>query len=252
VKTIVIIILAILGAALGSFINVLIYRLPLKKSIVYPPSHCGNCNKKIPFYLNIPIISYIILGGKCKYCSAKIHWHHLLIEIITPLILIGLFLQYGLGILFFKYAVLCLFMIPIFFIDAFHQIIPHVLSIPLIPLGLIFAYIPRSDVSLISSLIAAVIIFAFLLLLAYAYRFARKQDGLGGGDIWLFTGIAAFFGLISLPFIVLISALLGILYFIIFVRNKDQGFAFGTFIAFTVVLWSLLGAERILDVIPYI
>ncbi len=249
---IVIIILALLGAALGSFINVLIYRLPLKKSIVYPPSHCGSCEKRIPFYLNIPIISYIVLGGKCKFCSAKIHWHHLLIEILTPLILIGLFLQYGLGVLFFKYAVLCLFMIPIFFIDAFHQIIPHVLSIPLIPLGLIFAYIPRTDVSLFSAAIGAGIIFVFLLFLAYAYRFARKQDGLGGGDIWLFTGVAAFFGLESLPFIVLISALLGILYFFIFIRDKEKGFAFGTFIAFTVVVWSLLGAEKILDFIPYL
>lgn len=193
-----------------------------------------------------------MLGGKCKFCSAKIHWHHLLIEIITPLILIGLFLQYGLSLLFLKYAILCLFMVPIFFIDAFHQIIPHVLSIPLIPLGLLFAFIPRSDVSLVSSAIGAGIIFAFLLFLAYAYRFARKQDGLGGGDIWLFTGVAAFFGIISLPFIVMISALLGIIYFVIFVRNKAEGFAFGTFIALTVVLWSLFGAEQIIDKIPYL
>jgi len=246
---VIIILLAVLGAAFGSFFNVLIYRLPRKQSIVYPPSHCGDCNKPIPFYLNIPIVSYIMLRGKCKYCGASIHWHHFLVEAITPLILILLFLQYGYQgqfMLFLKYSVLCLFLIPIFFIDAFHQIIPHKLSIPLIPLGFIFALIPGSDITILESGIAAAIIFFFLLFIAYAYRFARKVDGLGGGDIWLLTGIAAFLGLISMPYVILISAVLGIIYFFIFVRNKEQGFAFGTFIAVTTILWSLLGSTQML------
>jgi len=248
---IIIIILAVLGAALGSFFNVLIWRLPRKESIVFPSSHCGECGKPIPFYLNVPIISFILLKGKCKYCSAKIHWHHLLVEIITPLILIGVFLQYGLfNVLFLKYALLALWMIPIFFIDGFHQIIPHKLSIPLIPIGLIFALVPQNDVGIVNSLLAAVIIFSFLLLLAYLYRFARKADGLGGGDIWLLTGISTFFGLISLPFLVLLASLLGILYFLIFVRDKEKGFAFGTFISFTVVFWILMGGERLLNYLP--
>lgn len=245
--------MAVLGATLGSFFNVLIYRLPRKESIVFPASHCANCNKPIPFYLNIPIISYLALGGKCKYCKAPIHWHHLLVEIITPLILILVFLQYGLlNILFLKYALLCMFMIPIFFIDAFHQIIPHTLSIPLIPLGLIFALIPGNDVGIFNALISSGIIFAFLVFLAYAYRLARKVDGIGGGDIWLLTAIAAFFGLLSMPYMILISAVLGIIYFLIFVRRKEQGFAFGTFIAFTTVLWSVLGAESALNLIPWL
>ncbi len=251
--TIIIILLAVLGAALGSFFNVLIYRLPRKQSIVFPASHCGECGKAIPFYLNIPILSYLMLGGKCKYCGAKIHWHHLLVELITPLILIALFLQYGLfSLLFLKYALLSLFMIPIFFIDAFHQIIPHKLSIPLIPLGLLLTLIPGNDVTLLNALVSAGIIFAFLLFIAYAYRFARKADGLGGGDIWLLTGIAAFFGIISMPYVILISAVLGIIYFFIFVRDKDHGFAFGTFISFTTVLWAIIGSSRVFDLISFI
>lgn len=250
---IVIILLAILGAALGSFMNVLIYRLPRKESIVFPGSHCSECGKKIPFYLNIPIYSYLALGGKCKFCQAPFHWHHLLVEIITPAILIGLFLQYGLiNLLFLKYAVLAMFMIPIFFIDAFHQIIPHKLSLPLIPLGLIFAFLPGGDVGIMEALFTAGLIFAFLVFLAYAYRFARKTDGIGGGDIWLLTGIAGFFGLISMPYVILIAALLGIIYFLIFVRDKKQGFAFGTFIAFTAVTWALLGAAELVDKLPFL
>jgi leader peptidase (prepilin peptidase) / N-methyltransferase len=252
-NTIIIILLAVLGAALGSFFNVLIYRLPRKESIIYPASHCGECGKAIPPYLNIPIFSYIILGGKCRNCKAPIHWHHLVVEIITPLILIALFLQYGLiNILFLKYALLCMIMIPVFFIDAFHQIIPHKLSIPLIPLGLIFGILPANDVGIINAALSACIIFAFLVFIAYAYRFARKADGIGGGDIWLLTGIATFFGLLSMPYVILISALLGIIYFIAVVRQKEKGFAFGTFIAFTTVLWSVLGAESALSFIPWL
>jgi len=252
IQLIIIILLAILGAALGSFFNVLIYRLPLRQSIITPPSHCGECNRFIPFYLNIPIVSYLLLGGKCKYCGAKIHWHHLLVEIITPLILIGIFLRYDLlNIVFLKYAILALWMVPIFFIDAFHQIIPHKLSIPLIPLGLIFALFPNSDVNIYSSLIASLLIFLFLLLIAWLYRVARKMDGLGGGDIWLFTGIASFMGIFNLPYLVILASLLGIIYFLIFIRSKDQVFAFGTFISASVVFWSLVSGEKLITNLLY-
>lgn len=241
------IILAALGAALGSFINVIIHRLPRKESIVFPASHCGDCGKAIPFYLNVPILSYIVLSGKCKYCGARIHWHHLLVEIITPVILIVLFLQYGLwNFLFYKYAILCLMLIPIFFIDAFHQIIPHKLSIPIIGIGVLSALHPQNDITLLNSVITAGVILAFLLALAYMYRWARKVDGLGGGDIWLLTGIAACVGFTSIPFVVIFSCLLGILYFMIFIRNKSTEFAFGTFIALATVIWILLGGDSIL------
>lgn len=247
---IIIIILAVLGAALGSFFNVLIHRLPRKESILFPASHCGSCKRPIPFYLNVPILSYIILGGKCKYCGEPIHWHHLFVEIITPLILIGVFLQNGLAnVLFAKYALLALWMIPIFFIDALHQIIPHKLSLPLIPLGLVFALIPQNDVGIVNALVTAGIIFSFLLLLAYLYKLARKTDGLGGGDIWLFTGIATFIGY-NVPYLVLFASALGILYFLIFIRDKNKSFAFGTFISLSVVVWILLGGERLLNYLP--
>lgn len=246
--TIIIILLSIIGAALGSFINVLIYRLPRKESIIFPASHCGNCKKHIPFYLNVPILSYIVLGGKCKYCGAKFHWHHLLVEVISPLILIACFLQYGaVGVLFFKYSLLMLFLIPIFFIDALHQIIPHWLSIPLIPIGLLIALVPGNDVGIIDAIFTASFIFIVLLLLAYSYRTIRKADGLGGGDIWLLTGIATFFGVRSMPYIVIVAAVLGILYFIAIVRDKDKGFAFGTFIVLATMLWTLSGADVLID-----
>ncbi|MDD3234931.1 MAG: prepilin peptidase, partial [Candidatus Cloacimonetes bacterium] len=133
-----IIIIAAFGASLGSFFNVLIHRIPNKESIVFPASHCAACNKHIPFYQNIPIISYLLLKGKCSNCKTSIHWHHLLVEVVTPILFVGIFLRYGFhDVLFYKYLLLFSFLIPIFFIDAFHNIIPHVLSIPLIVIGLL-------------------------------------------------------------------------------------------------------------------
>lgn len=235
---------------MGSFFNVLIHRLPAKQSILFPASHCAGCNKPIPFYQNIPIVSYILLKGKCPRCGIKIHWHHLLVEIVTPVLFVALFLRYGfVDILFLKYMILFSFLIPIFFIDAFHNIIPHVLSIPLIVVGLILSVIPGNNVGLIESSMTAIFIFCFLLLLAWAYQKVRGVDGLGGGDIWLFTGIATFFGLQGMPFIFILASLMGIIYFLIFIRDKDKEFAFGTFIAAATILWSVVGGDTFLSLL---
>lgn len=243
------IIIAVFGSVLGSFFNVLIDRLPRGESIVKPGSHCTSCGKAIPWYKNVPILSYIALGGKCSSCGAKIHWHHLLVEIISPLILVALFFKYGLeGPLFFKYAIMACFMIPIFFIDAFHHIIPHVLSIPLIGIGLAFSFIQGTDVSFMAALLSSVTIFCILYLIAVLYARIRKREGLGGGDIWLLTGLGTFFGSINMPFMILLAALMGIVYFIIFIRSQEMEFAFGNFIALSAVIWSI-GGESILNLL---
>lgn len=239
---IIVLLLAVLGASLGSFFNVLIHRLPQRKSIIKPASSCASCGYKIPFYLNIPILSYIILKGKCKKCNATFHWHHLAVEIVTPALLIALFFKYGLtDILFYKYGLMTLILIPIFFIDVFHHIIPHVLSIPLIPIGLLFSLSQRSDVGIINAAITAGVVFIFLYLLALSYMLIRKQEGLGGGDIWLLTGLATFFGALNIPFVLLVAALLGIIWFVLFVRNMEMEFAFGNFIALAAIFWALVG-----------
>ncbi|MEN6445684.1 MAG: prepilin peptidase [Candidatus Cloacimonas sp.] len=249
----VIILIAVLSTALGSFFNVLISRIPKKQSIVFPGSHCESCKKSIPFYQNIPIISYLLLGGKCSNCGAKIHWHHLVVEIITPLLFLGLFFRYGLhDFRFYKYILLCSFLIPIFFIDAFHQIIPHVLSIPLLISGVILAVIPGNDVGILNSLLTAAFVFGLLLLLAWAYQKIRGVEGLGGGDIWLLTALAVFFGVTGIPYIFLLSAIMGIIYFLIFVKDKRQPFAFGTFIAVAAILWALVGEETVFGFLRFL
>ena len=233
--------IAVLGASLGSFFNVLIDRLPRKASLIKPLSSCDGCGYKIPPWLNIPIFSYIFLRGKCKKCGAVIHWHHIVVEIVTPLLFIALFYKFGLtNILFYKYLVLISFLIPIFFIDALQQLILHVTSIPLIVVGLIFALIPGNDVGIINALITSAFIFCFLLLLAWSFSKLRKKDGLGGGDIWLLTGISTFFGFTNIPMILIFACIFAIAYYIVVIRQKERPFVFGPFIVLSTVLWIFL------------
>ena len=241
-----------MGCALGSFFNVLIYRIPKKQSIIFPGSHCENCKRPIPFYQNIPIISYILLKGKCSKCGAKIHWHHIVVEIITPLLFLALFFRYGLhDFRFYKYILLFSFLIPIFFIDALHQIIPNVLSIPLLITGIIFVFIPGNDVGIINGLVTGAVVFCLLLFLAWAYQKIRGTEGLGG-EISGCLQLCNYFGLTGIPYIFLLSALMGIIYFLIFIRDKSQPFAFGTFIALAAVFWSVIGEEIVFQLINFI
>lgn len=175
-----------------------------------------------------------------------------MVEIITPIILVALYLHYGItSFLFYKYVILMGFLVPIFFIDAFQQIIPHVLSIPLIVIGLVLSLIPGNDIGVMNAVLTALFVFSLLLLLAWSYQKLRGSEGLGGGDIWLLTGLSTFFGVTGIPYIFILSALMGIVYFLIFIRQKNRPFAFGTFIAVAAMLWAVIGEQTILDLIPY-
>jgi leader peptidase (prepilin peptidase)/N-methyltransferase len=238
--------LAVLGASLGSFFNVLIDRIPRKASIVFPASHCTSCGKKIPIYQNIPILSYLLLKGRCSNCGDRIHWHHPVVELLTTLILILLFLVHGLGgVQFYKFALMSCFLIPILFIDAFHHIIPFVLSLPLLACGLLIALIPNSGVGFINALVTSLVLFCLLYLLALIWDKVFHKEGLGGGDVVLLPGVASYFGLVHTPFVVIFACVLGIGYFVLFLR-RNQVFAFGNFIAAAAIVWGLAGEQLLL------
>ncbi len=239
------VLIAVLGAALGSFFNVVIDRVPRGKSIVKPPSHCGSCGTQLPASQNIPIYTYIVQKGRCKSCGVKIHWHHLVVEIVTPLSFLALALVYGVGSLaFWKFTLMFGFLIPIFFIDAFHQLIPLVLSLPMVAVGLIFSFTQSSfrfkDFFWVY-LLPTLLLFFFLYALALAWEKIFKKEGLGGGDVILIPALAAYFGAIHIPFVILLASVLGIIYFLVFVRRPNQVFAFGPFLAFAGLIWALVG-----------
>ena len=133
---------ALLGLVLGSFMNVCIYRIPLKKSIVIPPSSCPNCGEKIRFYDNIPLISYLLLLGKCRHCRNPLAWHYPLVEALTGLLSVALFIRYGLSYQYFLFLLFTSVLVTISFIDLHHKIIPDVLSLSGIVVGLAASFMP--------------------------------------------------------------------------------------------------------------
>jgi leader peptidase (prepilin peptidase)/N-methyltransferase len=233
----------ILGASFGSFFNVLIDRLPRKVSFIRPASHCTTCGKKIPFYLNIPILSYLILWGKCKYCKAHIPFHHVLVEIITPAIFVALFWHLGTTPLVFgKYIVLMGFLIPIFFIDLYHRLILDKMTLPLAILGIGFAALPQTDIGIVNSIATGAGILILLLGLAWLYEKVRKVDGLGGGDIKLLAAMATFVGAINIAFIVLFSSIIAVVFALASPKGKTDGVPYGPFLAVTTFIWLMFGS----------
>jgi leader peptidase (prepilin peptidase) / N-methyltransferase len=232
----------ILGASLGSFFNVIIDRLPRNKSIILPASHCDECGKTLPVYLNIPILSYILLKGKCKYCGATIHIHHLLVEIISPLIFIALFWKYGTDlVLFAKYSVLFCFLIPIFSIDLFHRLIHDKLTIPLTITGLAFALLPNTDVRFLDALVTGVLIMGIMLLIAWLFEKVRHKEGMGGGDIKLLAALATYLGALRISFVVFLASVLAIIAALSITRARQEGIPYGPFLVLATLVWVLVG-----------
>jgi leader peptidase (prepilin peptidase)/N-methyltransferase len=134
----------IFGACIGSFLNVVICRMPQGISIVSPPSHCPSCNHNIPFYFNIPVLSYLLLKGKCRFCNTPISIRYPLVELITGILALGLFFKFGPVPATLFYFIFCAVLIAVSFIDLDHQIIPDKLSLPgIIIFSTSFIFVPQ-------------------------------------------------------------------------------------------------------------
>ena len=136
--------LFVFGAVIGSFLNVCIMRIPDKKSIVYPASHCPSCKTPIAFYDNIPLVSYILLAGRCRQCKTPISFQYFFVELLTPMITLVLYFSFGLSLVFALAALFCYVLLVITVIDLQHQIIPNSISIPVHPA--LFSIVPVSAV----------------------------------------------------------------------------------------------------------
>ena len=221
------------GLAIGSFLNVVIYRLPKGYSIVRPGSFCPNCRKKIPWYENIPVISYLLLRGKCSNCGERISIRYPIVEISGGAIALFLYHRYGLSLdLFFVYSfVMALFAITL--IDWENRIIPDELSLPFIIVGIVWSFLSQER-SPTSSALGALVGGGGLLLIGYLYRLIRRTEGMGGGDIKLMAMIGAFVGIRLVFPVLLIASFAGSVYGI-FLMRKGLGakatVAFGSFLA---------------------
>jgi leader peptidase (prepilin peptidase)/N-methyltransferase len=234
------------GLVLGSFLNVCIYRLPLNQSIIRPRSKCPHCGETIRFYDNIPLLSYLVLLGRCRYCRHTISLQYPAVEALTGLLSLLLFIRYGLSYQYAFYLMFLAALVAISFIDLHHKIIPDVLSLPGIIMGWTAAWVIR-DVSWLDSLIGILAGGGSLFLVAFAYERITGREGMGGGDIKLLAMIGAWMGWEALPYVLLISASTGAVVGLAFILLSGKGYRaripFGPFLSLGALFFFFLGSE---------
>jgi len=237
------IIIALFGLAWGSFLNVVIYRLPRGQSLMWPPSSCPQCRARIKPVDNVPLFSYLLLGGKCRSCGSKISPIYPLVEAVTPLSFLLLHGQFGLSFHFFASCLFASALIALCFIDLHHQILPDEITLPGLALALVYSGF-RPDLGLRQALIGAVAGAGFLLVIYGVYWLLRKKEGLGMGDVTMMLLVGAYLGWIKAFFTLLLGSFAGALVgvFLLSFRKKDLQFSlpFGTFLApaaFVALVW---------------
>ena len=239
---------AIFGMVVGSFLNVCISRMPKGESIVTPPSHCPHCQYQIRWYDNIPVVSYLLLRGRCRGCGTRISLQYPLVELINGVLTLLLFLRFGPTLAFAALFLFCSSLVVITFIDIEHQIIPDEISLSGIVIGFALSFFLKGH-SWQNSLFGILLGGGSLLLVAYGYQLLTGKEGMGGGDIKLLAMMGAFLGWKAIPFIILASSLVGSMVGVslMVLQKKDSKLAipFGPYLAFGALLYIFYGRPLI-------
>lgn len=234
----------ITGMVVGSFLNVCIYRLPREESLVYPGSHCPGCGAPVRPYDNIPLVSYLLLRGRCRSCKERISFRYPLVEALTGAVALALALRYGWGPEAPVFFVLSCSLIVISFIDLDYQIIPNRITYPGIPLGVCASFL-LPHVSLQDSLMGLALGGGILWLVSVLFLWIRKKEGMGFGDVKLLAMLGAFLGWKAVIFTLVTSSLVGALvgYLGLRLSGKDssQPIPFGPFLALGALVYMLGG-----------
>jgi len=207
-------VVGILGSLWGSFANVCIHRLPLKGGVVKGRSFCPKCKKKIFWYENIPIISFLFLAGKCSKCKKKISLQYLLVETISIISFLIIYYLYGISLTTILLIILFLSFLIIFFIDLKHYIIPNILTFPMMALGFFKSFDPNLNPifpNYINSLIGGIFGYLIIWSIILFYKKIRNKEGMGLGDAKLLAVIGFWFGWISIPFIIFLSSAIALI-----------------------------------------
>ncbi|MEK7850569.1 MAG: prepilin peptidase [Deltaproteobacteria bacterium] len=234
----------IFGAIVGSFLNVCIFRIPAGRSIAFPPSHCPKCQTPIMWYDNIPVISYIILTGKCRKCKEPISFRYPMVEFLTALLSLAAFIKFGPSLPYFIYFAFIASLVVITFIDLDHQIIPDVISLPGIPLGFLASFV-IPEITYKESLIGILAGGGILFVVASGYELLAKKEGMGGGDIKLLAMVGAFLGWKGVLFTIfsgsLAGTIIGIALMIAQGRDSKYAIPFGPFLSMGALLYLFFG-----------
>jgi len=257
----------VFGSIVGSFLNVCIHRLPLEESIVKPGSHCCHCNKQILWYDNVPLLSYLLLGGKCRFCKKKISLRYFFVELLTAGMFLLFFRLYGLSYTFISYSIFASGLIIATFVDIKHRIIPDEISLGGIAVGvavnLVRPYIEHGSYdllpvfdSLLGVLIGGGIIYftGFLFDLIYFKVLKRppiqgETESMGGGDVKLLAMIGAFLGWKRALLTFFIAPFLGVVIGIVnLVSKKDHTIPYGPFLSLGALI-SLFWMDKIISLL---
>lgn len=199
---------AILGLCIGSFLNVCVFRIPLEKSIVHPPSACPACGNAIRFYDNIPVLSYLLLRGRCRHCAAPISPRYPSVELASGLTAAATYAAFGPTVETLVYFVFISTLWVVTLIDIDHRIIPDTISLPGILVFFLASFL-LPGMTLKDSLLGILVGGGSLYAVAWAYRAVKKADGMGGGDIKLLAMIGALIGWKGVLFTLFASSALG-------------------------------------------
>ena len=223
------------GLAFGSFLNVCIYRMPRDLSVVFPRSACPHCKKMIAFYDNVPVLSWLILGGRCRQCKNRISPRYLLTELLIGVLFVACYWQFGLTLATLKYCVFGYLLIGLIFTDAETKLLPNKLTLPGLVIGLIFSlFVPVNDLasqllpglvrlpsnpqltlnllSFADACLGAIVGASFIYGVGAAYLLARGVEGMGFGDVKLMAMVGAFLGMKLTIFTLMTGAVTGSLF----------------------------------------
>lgn len=236
-------ILAVLGLAVGSFLNVCIHRVPRGQSLTSPPSRCPHCDYQLRWFDNIPVVSYAILGGRCRKCGARISIRYPIIELVTMGVFVLHGAVFGWSPLLVPRVVFACAMIVLFAIDLEHQLLPNVITLPGIAVGLIASSVLPPGI--VDALIGILVGGGVLWLIGEAYFRFSGQEGMGGGDVKMLAMIGAFLGWKLVLVTLVLSSVVGSIIGLIVIATRKGGMKYalpyGTFLALGALVASLAG-----------
>jgi len=243
IRSLTIVYAALFGAVAGSFLNVVIYRLPRGKSVVWPGSACPGCGRRLSWYENLPVVSYLALGGRCRSCKTPIASRYPIVEALTALMFAAAWWYYGAGPLLVSRLIFGCALIALFAIDLEHQLLPNAITLPGIVIGFLFSLI--TETGWVSSLIGIAVGGGILWAIYELWWLLRKEEGLGFGDVKMLAMIGAFLGwkltIVTLMLGSFAGSILGGLLMLVGRGTMKTALPFGTFLALGALLAATVG-----------
>ena len=243
----------IFGSLVGSFLNVCIFRLPKEESVVFPASHCQDCKRPIAWHDNVPVVSYLVLKGRCRQCKSKISWQYPFVELLTAVFFILFYHHFGLTAKGVVYLALSLGLLVQTFIDFRYQIIPDEITLPGMLLGLVasgfFPELHHESVwwqGLLRSFIGLLVGGGFFYVTGIIAEWLLKKEAIGGGDIKLLAMIGAVLGWYGVIWTIFLSSLAGsIIGVYLRLTRGDERIPFGPYIALGAVVYLFFGQQMV-------